>query len=149
MICNPRGCLNASEMTGDKAAWAQYLNTTPKGGLSCRRQCITSSLPLLVPPQTVGLLQILVGMCDICLGRRLEKTTRSFYSMPADVVYWKVYSWLPTSIFLSTTLLPDGNNRENVCTHFLKQILMISMKICGDERQALIMLDQPRAGLIT
>lgn len=92
----------------------------------------------------MGLLQILVGMCDICLGRRLEKTTRSFYLDASRCRFDEFILGSQLQSF-SLLLMPDGSNRRMSAHISLKQNpLLISMKICGDERQTLAnVLDQP------
>ena len=86
---------------------------------------------------------MLAGMCDICLGKRLEKTTRS---VCPDASQCRFDDFILGSQLHSFSLLlmPDGSNRRMSVHISLKQNpLLISMKICGDERQTLAnVLDQ-------
>lgn len=77
-------------------------------------------MPLLVPPQTVGLLRVLAEVCDVWPGKKLEKTTGSVY---LDANHFSSDDFTHGSQLQSFPLLfmPDGSNQRMSPHTSLKQ----------------------------
>lgn len=87
-------------------------------------------------------LQIPVEMCDICLGKRLEKTTGSV-SLDARGFVMMLLLLAPNFSLPFPQFMPDGSKKMSTHISLEQNFLLLSMKICEDGTQSPVnVLDQ-------
>lgn len=88
------------------------------------------------------LLQILVEMYDICLGKRLEKTTGSV-SLDARGFVMMFLLLAPNFSLPFPQFMPGGSKKMSTHISLEQNFLLLSMKICEDGTQSPVnVLDQ-------